>query len=62
MIAAALGRPGSVWADAVTAVTAAARAVAVRFGPGEVGCWEAAAAVSAGRLLAPGWPATMAAR
>ncbi|MGH3721375.1 MAG: DUF6431 domain-containing protein [Pseudonocardiaceae bacterium] len=50
------GPAGSAWADAVAAVTAAAGAVAVRFGIGEVACWEAAAAVSAGRLLAPGWP------
>lgn len=51
------GPAGSAWADAVAAVTAAAGAVAVRFELGEVARWEAAVAVSAGCLLAPGWPA-----
>jgi len=52
-----LPRPaGSAWADAVAAVTAAAAAVPARFGVGEVAVWEVAVAVSAARLLAPGWP------
>jgi len=50
------GPAGSDWADAVAAITAAAGAVAARFGLGTVACWEVASAVSAGRLLAPGWP------
>jgi hypothetical protein len=50
------GPAGSAWADAVAAIIAAARAVAARFGIGEVAVWEVAAAVSAARLLAPGWP------
>jgi hypothetical protein len=47
---------GTGWADAVTAVAAAAGAVATRFGLGAVAPWEVAAAVSGGRLLSPGWP------
>ena len=43
-------------ADAVAAITAVAGVVAARFGLGTVACWEVASAVSAGRLLAPGWP------
>ena len=50
------GPAGSDWAEAVAAITAVAGAVAVRFGLGTVACWEVASAVSAGRLLAPGWP------
>ncbi|MGH3539632.1 MAG: hypothetical protein ACRDRF_11985 [Pseudonocardiaceae bacterium] len=50
------GPAGSEWADAVAVITAAAGAVAARFGLGTVACWEAASAVSSGRLLAPGWP------
>ena len=50
------GPAGSVWADAVTVITAAAGAVATRFGLGAVAPWEVAVAVSGGRLLAPGWP------
>jgi hypothetical protein len=50
------GPAGSKWADAVAAISAAARAVAARFGIGEVAVWEVAVAVSAARLLAPGWP------
>jgi hypothetical protein len=50
------GPAGSAWADAVAAVVAAAGAVAARFGVGEVAVWEVAVAVSAARLLAPGWP------
>lgn len=50
------GPAGSDWADALAAITAAAGAVAARFGLGTVACWELACAVSSGRLLAPGWP------
>jgi hypothetical protein len=50
------GPAGSAWGDAVAAVLAAARAAAARFGIGEVAVWEVAVAVSAARLLAPGWP------
>lgn len=58
------GPAGSAWADALAAVTAAARALTVRFNVGSGGgsqvvvvpVWQVAAAVSAGRLLAPGWP------
>ena len=42
--------------DASKKSVEAARAVAARFGIGEVAVWEVAAAVSAARLLAPGWP------
>lgn len=51
------GPTGSAWEDALEAITAAAGAVADRFRLGEVAVWEAAAAVSSGCLLAPGWPA-----
>lgn len=47
---------GSGWADAVAAVSAAARAFTVRFVV-EAPVWQVASAVSAGRLLSPGWPA-----
>jgi len=47
---------GSRWADAVAAVTAAVRAFTVRFVV-EAPVWQVASAVSAGRLLSPGWPA-----
>ena len=47
---------GGVWADAVTAILAASRAVAGRFALGTVAPWEVAVAISAGCLLAPGWP------
>jgi hypothetical protein len=51
---------GSAWADALTAITAAAQALATRFdiGPnfGRTPVWEAAVSVSGGLLLAPGWP------
>lgn len=47
---------GTVWADAVTAIVAAAGAVARRFGLGMVAPWEVAVTVSSGCLLAPGWP------
>lgn len=44
------------WADAVTAIGAVAEATARRFVLGAVAWWEVAVTVSAGRLLAPGWP------
>jgi hypothetical protein len=47
---------GSGWADAVAAIEAAAVAVAGRFAVLGVTVWQVAGAVSAGRLLAPGWP------
>jgi hypothetical protein len=50
------GPAGSGWADAIAAVTAAAAAAGARFGLGEVPVWQIASAVSAGRLLSPGWP------
>ncbi|WP_445186885.1 hypothetical protein ACTXG6_19500 [Pseudonocardia sp. Cha107L01] len=51
------GPAGSAWADAIAALTAAAAALATRFSVVEVPVWQVAAAVSAGRLLLPGWPA-----
>lgn len=63
------GPTGTAWADALAAIDAAARAVHDRFGVAGAGLvgggsgvvvvpvWEVAVAVSAGRLLAPGWPA-----
>jgi hypothetical protein len=42
--------------DAVEAIGAAAAAAARRFGVRVVSGWRLASAVSAGRLLAPGWP------
>jgi hypothetical protein len=50
------GPAGSGWADAVAAVSAAARAFMARFCV-EAPVWRVASAVSAGRLLSPGWPA-----
>jgi hypothetical protein len=62
------GPAGSAWADALAAITAAAQALATRFGTGpglgsdvatDVGgtpVWEVAVSVSGGQLLAPGWP------
>ena len=50
------GPAGSVWADTIAAVTTAANALGSRFCLGEVPVWQVAAAVSAGRLLAPDWP------
>jgi hypothetical protein len=59
------GPTGTAWADALAAIHAAVRAVHARFGapdddalPGVVvvPVWPVAVAVSAGRLLAPGWP------
>jgi hypothetical protein len=47
---------GGWWADAVAAITAAAAAVAARFAVTGVTVWQVVCAVSAGRLLAPGWP------
>jgi len=47
---------GSVLGDAVAAVKAAAGSVASRFEVGGVTAWQVASAVSAGALLAPGWP------
>jgi len=47
---------GSGFADAVAAVGAAASGAARRFGVPMVSGWRLACAVSAGRLLAPGWP------
>jgi Domain of unknown function (DUF6431) len=64
--AAVPGPQGSTWADTVAVIAAAAAAVSARYrlpvGPGsgaavaKVACWETAVTVSAGRLLAPGWP------
>jgi hypothetical protein len=50
------GPAGSGWADAVAAVSAAARAFMARFCV-EAPVWQVASAVSAARLLSPGWPA-----
>jgi hypothetical protein len=55
---------GSAWADALAAITMCAAAIGARFGTGApvgfpvgaVPVWQAAAALSHGRLLAPGWP------
>jgi hypothetical protein len=47
---------GTVFADAVAAVEAAARAVAGRFALRMVTAWQVAGAVSQGRLLSPDWP------
>ena len=49
------GPAGSGWADAVAAVIAAAGAFMARFSV-EVPVWQVVSAVSAGRLLSPGWP------
>jgi len=53
----ALGCP---WRDVLAALGAATTAVTGRFGGfgvlGPVTAWQVAAACSAGRLLAPGWP------
>jgi hypothetical protein len=55
----ALGCP---WRDLLAALGAATAAVTGRFGAfgvlGRVTAWQVAAACSAGRLLAPGWPET----
>lgn len=50
------GPAGSVWADAIGALTAAAGALGARFDTGEVPVWAMAVAISNGRLLALGWP------
>lgn len=50
------GPAGSAWADALAAILAAAAALRSRFGLGEVPVWQVATAVSAARLLLPGWP------
>jgi hypothetical protein len=47
---------GSVWADALAAVTALSTAVAARFAVTTVTVWQVVCAASGGRLLAPGWP------
>lgn len=47
---------GDVFADAVSAVGAAASAAARRFGVAVVSGWRLVNCVTAGRLLAPGWP------
>jgi hypothetical protein len=47
---------GGAWADAMIAISLATTAAARRFVL-TVSPWEVAAAVSGGRLLAPGWPA-----
>ena len=51
------GPAGSGWADALAAISAAAGAFRARFSVGEVPVWQVVSAVSAGRLLSPGWPA-----
>jgi hypothetical protein len=50
------GPAGSPWADALAAIAAATAALGARFGIGKVPTWQAATAISAARLLAPGWP------
>jgi hypothetical protein len=50
------GPSGGVFADAVAAIGAAASAAARRFGVPIVSGWRLMAAVTVGRLLAPGWP------
>jgi hypothetical protein len=47
---------GSVWADTVAAMRAAAAAVMARFAVTGVTVWQVVAGACAGRLLAPGWP------
>jgi hypothetical protein len=47
---------GSAFADAIAAVTMAARAVADRFAIPTVMLWPIVSAVSQGRLLSPDWP------
>jgi hypothetical protein len=44
------------WADALAAIAAVARAAAGRFAVPTASAWVVAAAISGGRLLAPGWP------
>jgi hypothetical protein len=50
------GPAGNRWADALAALAAAAAALAARFELGTLALWPAAVVLSAGRLLAPGWP------
>lgn len=50
------GPAGGLWADALTAVSAAVAAVVTRFGVFRVPPWWWVSAISRGRLLAPGWP------
>lgn len=50
------GPTANAWGDAVVAIRAAARAAGGRFVIPVVSAWELAAAISGGRLLAPGWP------
>jgi hypothetical protein len=54
------GPAGSAWGDAIAAIGAAASALAARFGIGEVPLWRVAVAISAARLLLPGWPVPVA--
>ena len=51
------GPAGSGWADAIAAIERRGSSGRARFSLGEVPVWQVAVAVSAGRLLAPGWPA-----
>ncbi|PIJ32763.1 hypothetical protein BMW24_017640 [Mycobacterium heckeshornense] len=50
------GAAGGGFADAVSAIVALAAAIGRRFSLPKVSLAETAVAVSAGRLLAPGWP------
>lgn len=50
------GPSGSGWADAITAIGAAARAAARQFRVGMVAPWELAVSVSSSCLLSPAWP------
>lgn len=56
------GPAGSAWVDAIAAILAAAAAVGARFflgcDVGTVPVWQVATAISAARLLLPGWPAS----
>lgn len=53
------GPQRSGWADAIAAIWAVAGAAAARFTLGAVTWPQVAVAVSAGRLLSPGWPEKM---
>jgi hypothetical protein len=50
------GAAPSVFADAVAVISGVFTAAVGRFATFTVSAWELAAAVSGGRLLAPGWP------
>jgi hypothetical protein len=50
------GPAGSVWAEAVAVMRAAAAAVTARFAVIGVTVWQVVGAACGGRLLAPGWP------